>query len=61
MDKYVQHPGKVFKTNNQYYFQIVLDKSSVWKAIQFSMKTRRYSHLKLSLRTLKKILRLYIY
>lgn len=35
MDKYVQHPGKVFKTNDQYYFQIVLDKASVWKAIQF--------------------------
>ncbi|OHO72167.1 YSIRK signal domain/LPXTG anchor domain surface protein [Staphylococcus sp. HMSC036D05] len=35
MDQYVQHPGKVIKKNDKYYFQITLENASWWKSFQF--------------------------
>lgn len=35
MDQYVQHPGKVIKKDNKYYFQITLDNASWWKSFRF--------------------------
>ncbi len=34
MDDYMQHPGKVIKQNNKYYFQTVLNNASFWERIQ---------------------------
>ncbi|HDD0235041.1 TPA: LPXTG-anchored heme-scavenging protein IsdA [Staphylococcus aureus] len=35
MDDYMQHPGKVIKQNNKYYFQTVLNNASFWKEYKF--------------------------
>lgn len=35
MDDYMQHPGKVIKQNNKYYFQAVLNNASFWKEYKF--------------------------
>ena len=35
MDQYVQHPGKVIKKDDKYYFQITLDNASWWKSFRF--------------------------
>lgn len=35
MDDYMQHPGKVIKQNNKYYFQAVLSNASFWKEYKF--------------------------
>ncbi|CAA3988056.1 iron-regulated heme-iron binding protein [Staphylococcus aureus] len=35
MDDYMQHPGKVIKQNNKYYFQLVLNNASFWKEYKF--------------------------
>ncbi|MBS3610712.1 LPXTG-anchored heme-scavenging protein IsdA, partial [Staphylococcus aureus] len=32
---YMQHPGKVIKQNNKYYFQAVLNNASFWKEYKF--------------------------
>ncbi|MBO0927593.1 NEAT domain-containing protein [Staphylococcus sp. 30400_3112M30941] len=41
MDDYMQHPGKVIKQNNKYYFQAVLNNASFWKEYKFYNKNNQ--------------------